>query len=171
MSEPTHEAVDRACGLAPRIAASADEIEQRCRRPDALVGALHKTPRGYQRALRESVVTQSRVARTQAQLDSARVYLLSSLREIWRDVGRSGALGLDQRVTIRLAASYAIQQAREVADFAYHAAGGTALFTSNAFERRFRDIPTVAQQLQGRDDHYENVGKFLVGLEPDTTFL
>ena len=127
--------------------------------------------RGYQRALRESVVTQSRVARTQAQLDSARVYLLSSLREIWRDVGRSGALGLGQSVTIRLAASYAIQQAREVADFAYHAAGGTALFTSNAFERRFRDIPTVAQQLQGRDDHYENVGKFLVGLEPDTTFL
>jgi hypothetical protein len=149
MSEPTHEAVDRACGLAPRIAASADEIEQRCRRPDALVGALHKTARGYQRALRESVVTQSRAARAQAQLDSARVYLLSSLREIWRDVGRSGALGLDQGVTIRLAAA----------------------FTSNAFERRFRDIHTVAQQLHGRDDHYENAPKFLVGLEPDTTFL
>jgi alkylation response protein AidB-like acyl-CoA dehydrogenase len=138
---------------------------------DFLALARDKTPRGYQRALRESAVTQSRVARAQAQLDSARVYLLSSLREIWRDVGRRGALGLDQRVTIRLAASYAIQQSREVADFAYHAAGGTAVFTSNAFERRFRDIHTVAQQLQGRDDHYENVGKFLVGLEPDTTFL
>jgi alkylation response protein AidB-like acyl-CoA dehydrogenase len=133
--------------------------------------ARDKTPRGYARTLRESAVTQSRVARAQAQLDSARVYLLSSLREIWREVGRSGALGLDQRVTIRLAASYAIQQAREVADFAYHAAGGSAVFTSNAFERRFRDIHTVAQQLQGRDDHYENVGRFLLGLEPDTTFL
>jgi hypothetical protein len=30
---------------------------------------------------------------------------------------------------------------------------------------------TVAQQLQGRDDHYENAGKFLLGLEPDTTWL
>jgi hypothetical protein len=47
----------------------------------------------------------------------------------------------------------------------------TAVFTSNAFERRFRDIHTVAQQLQGRDDHFENVGRFLLVLEPDTTFL
>ena len=29
----------------------------------------------------------------------------------------------------------------------------------------------MSQQLQGRDDHFEAVGKFLLGLEPDTTFL
>jgi indole-3-acetate monooxygenase len=138
---------------------------------DFLALARDKTPRGYSQTLRQSAVTQSRVAQARAQLDAARVYLLSTLEEIWREVGRRGVLELDQRVTIRLAASYAIQQAREVADFAYHAAGGTAVFTSNAFERRLRDIHTVAQQLQGRDDHYETVGKFLLGLEPDTTFL
>ena len=138
---------------------------------DFLTLARDKTPRGYGRTLRESAVTQSRVARAHAQLDSARVYLLSTLDRVWRDVGERGALGLDQRVAIRLAASFAIQQAREVADFAYHASGGTAVFTANAFERRFRDIHTVAQQLQGRDDHYETVGKFLLGLEPDTTWL
>jgi hypothetical protein len=97
--------------------------------------------------------------------------LLSTLEEVWQAVGRTGALGLDQRVRIRLAASYAIAQARQAADFAYHAAGGTAVFTSQAFERRFRDIHTVAQQLQGRDDHFENVGRFLLDLPPDTTFL
>jgi alkylation response protein AidB-like acyl-CoA dehydrogenase len=138
---------------------------------DFLTLARDKTPRGYGRTLRESAVTQSRVGRAHAQLDSARVYLLSTLDQVWRDVGERGALGLDQRVAIRLAASFAIQQAREVADFAYHASGGTAVFTANAFERRFRDIHTVAQQLQGRDDHYETVGKFLLGLEPDTTWL
>jgi alkylation response protein AidB-like acyl-CoA dehydrogenase len=138
---------------------------------DFVALASDKTPRGYSRALRESAVTQSRVAQAEAQLGAARVYLLSSLQEIWAAVGRSGVLGLDQRVAIRLAASHAIQQAREVADFAYHGAGGTAVFTSNAFERRFRDIHTVSQQLQGRDDHFENVGKFLLGLPPDTTFL
>jgi alkylation response protein AidB-like acyl-CoA dehydrogenase len=138
---------------------------------DFLALARDKTPRGYSRALRESGVTQSRVAQAQAQLGAARAYLLASLQEIWSAVGRRGTLELDQRVTIRLAASHAIQQAREVADFAYHAAGGTAVFTTNAFERRFRDIHTVSQQLQGRDDHFETVGKFLLGLEPDTTFL
>ena len=138
---------------------------------DFLALARDKTPRGYSRTLRDSGVTQSRVAQAQAQLGAARAYLLASLQEIWSAVGRRGTLELDQRVTIRLAASHAIQQAREVADFAYHAAGGTAVFTTNAFERRFRDIHTVSQQLQGRDDHFETVGKFLLGLEPDTTFL
>jgi alkylation response protein AidB-like acyl-CoA dehydrogenase len=138
---------------------------------DFLALARDKTPRGYTRALRESAVTQSRVAHAEAQLGAARVYLLATLDEIWRDVGRSGALGLDQRVKIRLAASHAIAQAREVADFAYHAAGATAIFASQAFERRFRDIHAVAQQLQGRDDHFENVGKFLFELPLDTTFL
>jgi alkylation response protein AidB-like acyl-CoA dehydrogenase len=116
-------------------------------------------------------VTQSQVAQAEAKLGAARIYLLSSLSEIWSAVGRTGALGLEQRVAIRLAASHAIRQAREVADFAYHAAGGTAVFSGHAFERRFRDIHTVCQQLQGRDDHFETVGKFLLGLEPDTTFL
>jgi alkylation response protein AidB-like acyl-CoA dehydrogenase len=138
---------------------------------DLLALARDKTPRGYSRTLRESAVTQAQVAQAEARLGAARVYLLSSLEEIWRDVGRAGALDLDQRVAIRLAASHAIQQARAVADFAYHAAGGTAVFASQAFERRFRDIHTVSQQLQGRDDHFETVGKHLLGLQTDTTFL
>jgi alkylation response protein AidB-like acyl-CoA dehydrogenase len=138
---------------------------------DFVALATDKTPRGYSRALRESAVTQARVAQTEAQLGSARAYLLAALEEIWAAVGRTGELGLDQRVAIRLAASHAIAQARAVADFAYHAAGGTAIFAANAFERRFRDIHTVAQQLQGRDDHFESVGKFLLGLPLDTTFL
>jgi alkylation response protein AidB-like acyl-CoA dehydrogenase len=138
---------------------------------DFVALATDKTPRGYSRPLRESAVTQAQVAQAEAKLGAARVYLLSSLREIWSAVGRTGVLTLDRRVAIRLAASHAIRQAREVADVAYHAAGGTAVFTSHAFERRFRDIHTVAQQLQGRDDHFETVGKFLLGLEPDTTFL
>jgi hypothetical protein len=32
-------------------------------------------------------------------------------------------------------------------------------------------VHTAAQQLQGRDVHYETVGRFLLGLEPDTAFL
>ncbi|HEX9819445.1 MAG TPA: acyl-CoA dehydrogenase family protein [Methylomirabilota bacterium] len=138
---------------------------------DLVALARDKTPRGYSSALRESPVTQSQVAQNDARLSAARVYLLSSLEEIWRAVGRDGTLGLDQRVAIRLAASHALREAREVVDFAYHAAGGTAVFASHAFERRFRDAHTISQQLQGRDDHFETVGKFLLGLDPNTTFL
>jgi len=58
-----------------------------------------------------------------------------------------------------------------VVDIAYHAAGSTAIFTNAPFERRFRDVHAVAQQIQGRREHYETVGKFFLGLEPDTQWL
>ena len=42
---------------------------------------------------------------------------------------------------------------------------------ASAFDRGFRDIHAVTQQLQGRQAHFETVGQFLLGHEPDTTFL
>jgi hypothetical protein len=53
----------------------------------------------------------------------------------------------------------------------YQAAGATAIFNENSFERRFRDIHSVAQQLQGRQQHFETVGQHLMGLEADTGWL
>ncbi len=139
---------------------------------DAFVAlATDKTPRGFKSTLRENAVIQSEVAQAEARLASARLFLTHSLAEIWRDVVRSNRLTVAQRMRIRLAATYAIGQATSVVDTAYHAAGATAIFASNPFERRFRDIHTVAQQLQGRASHFETVGQFLLGLEPDLQFL
>ena len=86
-------------------------------------------------------------------------------------MGSSGVLTLDQRVLIRLASTYAIHQAKGVADMTHHAGGATSIFTESAFDRGFRDMHAVTQQLQGRLSHFETVGRFLFGLEPDTTFL
>jgi alkylation response protein AidB-like acyl-CoA dehydrogenase len=100
------------------------------------------------------------------------VFLLDALTRIWSDVRRSASdLDLEQRVQIRLASTYSIHQARQVVDTVHHAAGSTAVFTSSAFERRFRDMHTVTQQLQGRQAHFETVGRYLLGLPPDQTFL
>jgi alkylation response protein AidB-like acyl-CoA dehydrogenase len=137
---------------------------------DAFVAlARAKTPRGLRAPLRESPVVQSELARTEARLEAARALLLGSLEAVWREVVRTGALELADRVRIRMAATHAITEATAAVDFAYHAAGATAIFESQAFERRFRDAHTVAQQVQGRQTHFETVGRFLLGLEPDTT--
>ena len=45
--------------------------------------------------------------------------------------------------------------------------GSTVIFQRLPFERRFRDMHTITQQLQGRQSLYENVGQVLLGLEPD----
>lgn len=139
---------------------------------DALVDlARHKMPRGMARALRASAVVQSQVAQAEAQLSAARLYLHATLDAIWAAVGRTSAITLEQRVQIRLASTFAIHQAKLVVDAMYHAAGASAIFTSGPFDRRFRDLHAVTQQLQGRQAHFETVGQFLLGLEPDTAFL
>jgi len=129
--------------------------------------ARDKIPRGAKRTLRDNNVVQAQVSQSEARLCAARAFLLGSLEEIWREVGRSGRLTMDHNTTIRLASTWAIHQARDVVDMAYHAAGATAIFESNPFERRFRDIHTVIQQYQGRQAHFETVGQALLGIEPE----
>jgi alkylation response protein AidB-like acyl-CoA dehydrogenase len=133
--------------------------------------ARDKIPRGAKRTLRDNNVVQSQVAQSEARLKAARSFLLGSLEEIWRDVAQSGRLTLDHNTTIRLASTWAIHQARAVVDTAYHAAGATAIFESNPFERRFRDVHTVLQQYQGRQAHFETVGQVLLGLQPEGTMF
>jgi len=127
--------------------------------------ARDKVPFRGQRTLRDNNVIQSQVAQAEARLRSARAFLYQSLEEITEEVARSGALTLDQRMTIRLASTFAIHQSMNIVDTAYHAAGSNAIFEENPFERRFRDIHTVSQQLQGRQEHFETVGQYLLGLQ------
>ena len=135
----------------------------------ALAG--EKTAHRARRTLRESPVVQSQVALGDARLRAARSHLLATLTEIGESARTAGAVTLEQRVRIRQAASYASREGREVGTLVFHGAGAQAIFTSGPWERRLRDLHTVSQQLQGRDDHFEAVGRFLLGLAPDSPFI
>ena len=69
-----------------------------------------------------------------------------------------------------MAATFAIHEAKTVADAAWEIAGANAIFASGPFERRLRDIHTMMQQVQGRKSHLQDVGAFLLGLPPNLTF-
>jgi indole-3-acetate monooxygenase len=133
--------------------------------------ARDKIPRGAKRTLRDNNVIQAQVAQSEARIGAARAFLFGALEDIWREAGRTGRLSLDHNATIRLASTWAIHQAREAVDTLYHAAGATAIFEENPFERRFRDIHTVVQQYQGRQVHFETVGQVLLGLGPESTMF
>ena len=133
--------------------------------------ARDKIPRGAQKTMRNNNVTQSEVARAEARLSSARGWLLQSLAEITEAVAQRGHVTLDERMRVRLASTFAIHTSVEIVDMLYQAAGATAIFNENPFERRFRDIHSVAQQLQGRQQHFETVGQYLLGLDADTSWL
>jgi indole-3-acetate monooxygenase len=133
--------------------------------------ARGKIPRGAKRTLRDSNVVQAQVAQSEARLGSARAFLVGALEEIWHDIGETHRLTIEHNATIRLASTWAIHRAKEVVDTLYHAAGATAIFEENPFERRFRDIHTVIQQYQGRQAHFESVGQVLLGIEPESTMF
>ena len=74
-----------------------------------------------------------------------------------------------QRVRLRMASIHASQQARQVAETSYLAAGATAVFESNPFERRFRDMHAVSQQAQAQFAIYEVIGRHFLGLPLETS--
>ena len=114
------------------------------------------------KAMRENHAVQGLIGRTEGNWRAARAYLYGSAAEAWRDLTRTGKLSEDHRAALRLASTWTIHQAASVVDAAYHLAGATAVFKANKFERRFRDMHAIAQQIQARDAHYEDVGRMIL---------
>jgi len=132
--------------------------------------AVEKTPRGLQR-LADSPVVQADVARQEACLGAARAWLVEILKDVWASADDVAPIDLDARVRVRLGCAHAISSAIEVADTVYKAAGTSAIFPGTPFERRFRDIHTLSQQIQCRDAHFEAVGRVMFNGDPDELFL
>jgi indole-3-acetate monooxygenase len=131
---------------------------------DAFVDlAKAKTPYGLKYLLRDNAVIQSQIGVAQSQLAAARVFLHHALDEMWSGA-EARAVTLEQRVQLRMASCNASLVAKQVVDTAYHAAGATAIFESNPFERRFRDVHTVSQQVQAHAAVFEAVGQYYLGL-------
>ena len=131
-----------------------------------------KVPRGQRGPIRDNAVVQLGAAEAEARLSSARTWLLHCVRDVWDSVRQpQGELTLEHRMSLRLATTFTIHQARHAVDFTWQAAGATAIFESAPLERRFRDIHTLTQQVQGRVAHLETVGAWLLGSEPDLTFV
>jgi alkylation response protein AidB-like acyl-CoA dehydrogenase len=121
---------------------------------------------GFSHVLRDSAVIQSGFAEVSGRLNASRAFLLAILRELWDVSAAVGSFTLDQRAQLRLAITGAMDDSRRAVDFAYHAAGATAIFKGSAFERRFRDMHTVTQQGQAHLSNYEAAGAALFGIEP-----
>ncbi len=131
--------------------------------------AVRKTPRNLMR-LADNAVVQSNVAQMEARLGAARAYLVETLSGIWA-ADEAWVIDVPSRARVRLGCAFAIQTAEAVADYAYKAAGTDAIFLGTTFERRFRDIHTLSQQIQSRAAHFESVGQIMLGIEPPGAFL
>jgi indole-3-acetate monooxygenase len=122
-------------------------------------------------SLRDNHAVQHIVSHSDAAWKAARAGLHKAVDDAWQDVERTGALSLQHRMEIRQAATYAIHVSRDMAHAVFHEAGSTAIFTKHPFERRLRDVNSVSQQLQGRRTHFETVGLYRLGGEPNLRWI
>jgi indole-3-acetate monooxygenase len=107
----------------------------------------------------------------EARVRAARAYLHATLDEIWDKVEATRELSIEERAKLKLATTYVINQGVDIVTEAYRAAGQTAIFPTNPFERHLRDALTASQQLQGRPSNFITIGRVMLGLPPDTNLL
>ena len=116
----------------------------------------------------DSAVVQADIARAEAKIGAARAYLLETLADIYARADDREPIGVGDRARLRLATTNALHMSVEVCDMVHKAAGVDAIFRGKGpFERRFRDIHTVSQQIQARGAHYETIGQVLLGMPPE----
>jgi alkylation response protein AidB-like acyl-CoA dehydrogenase len=126
-------------------------------------------PRGT--LLRDDVFVQSAIARAEAALGSARAYLFEALGELWATVAAGREPALDLRARFRLATIHAYRSSRDAVQLMYEAGGGSALYASSPLDRQWRDITTVTQHALVNARGYGEVGRALLGLDPDSLLL
>ena len=93
------------------------------------------------------------------------------VRDTFDEVERSVAAGHDvtprQRADMRIAATYATEACREVAQWAHLAAGTSAIRNGNRLERAFRDVYTGTQHAFINEKTYLDAAQVLLGLVED----
>jgi alkylation response protein AidB-like acyl-CoA dehydrogenase len=121
--------------------------------------------------LREQPLAQFTVGQAEAALRSGRAFLMEAVSDIWNEATSTGAVTLERRVALRLAATHAIRLAAQLVENIYSACGATAAFEGNLIQRHFQDIHVITQHVQGRLAHYELVGRHWLGLPIDESRL
>ena len=115
-------------------------------------------------ALRERLTVQERVAKAEAAVRAARAFFYEMVDEVWGTVVQGAPLTARQLALFRLANMHAVAAGAQAVDLVYHAAGTSAIFTTNPLERFFRDIHVATQHRCASPEELYQAGRVLLGL-------
>jgi alkylation response protein AidB-like acyl-CoA dehydrogenase len=137
---------------------------------DLLELAGGKVSFGGRRTLAEKSSTQAVLGQGEASLRAARALFYSAIDEAW-EAAKVGAVSVELRAGLRLAATHAARTGADVTRAMYDLGGGTAIYDESPLQRRFRDASTVTAHIQVSPGTWETTGKLLLGLPADVTQL
>jgi alkylation response protein AidB-like acyl-CoA dehydrogenase len=125
---------------------------------------------GNQR-LRDELLVQRAVAQAEATLASARSYLVETTGRLWATVCAGDPPTLAERAAFRLAGIHAFRASKSAVAGMYEAAGGTALYRKSPLDRLWRDISTISQHAFANEKGYAEVGRAMLGLDPQSLLI
>jgi indole-3-acetate monooxygenase len=128
-----------------------------------LAGA--KVPRGRPGLLRDRDHVQESVARAEALLGAGQAYRAVALRDLWETIESGQVSTLQQRARCRLAASFAVDSARQAMDLMYRAGGTTSSQRTHQLARCWRDLHVVAQAASVSPEWYPLVGRTFLDVD------
>lgn len=133
--------------------------------------ASARVPQASAKPLSARATVQDAVARAQAQIESARCYLLATVESGWQAAQQPGELPVALRRDLRLAASHAVHTAAEVVQRLYTLAGGSAVFAASPLQRALRNVQVATQHMMVADTSFELAGRLLLGVPTPTQQL
>ena len=134
---------------------------------DELVALGSKVPDGSRRTLAERPVVQAELAQAEANVRSARAFLVETVAACWASA-EQGAITDEQRRLLRLAANNAVERCAAAVDLCYRAGGGSAVHRSNPLQRLLRDVHVATQHAMTAPRMLEPLGRMRFGLPTST---
>jgi alkylation response protein AidB-like acyl-CoA dehydrogenase len=133
--------------------------------------AATKVRMGDMSALANRTTFQQGLAHHKAMWRAARLLVLDAYEAAEREVAEGRELTPRLRADMRVAAVYATNAAREVAEWAHLAAGTTAIREGSRLERAFRDLYTGTQHAFINEKVAGEAAQVWLGLVPDHRHL
>jgi alkylation response protein AidB-like acyl-CoA dehydrogenase len=130
----------------------------------ALAGT--KTAAWERRPLSQQARVQIAVAEAEVALRSARALLFETVESAWEVASALKPPSTALRRDLRLAAANVAWQAVKAVELVYHAAGGSAVHSSNPLQRCFRDVNVVTQHIMVNSAMYETTGRLFLNEGP-----
>jgi alkylation response protein AidB-like acyl-CoA dehydrogenase len=129
-----------------------------------LAGA--KVPRGRTTLLREQTLVQDALARADAVLSAGQAFRERVIGHVWRRVLDGQPTSVQDHARCKLAATYAVDCARQAMDLVYRAGGTTSSRRSHPLARCWRDLHVVAQAASIAPEWYALAGQAMLDLDP-----
>jgi alkylation response protein AidB-like acyl-CoA dehydrogenase len=148
--------------LAIGIAAVASGNARAALKEFAALASTKRTPTG--RTLNDRGTVQSAYAEAYARLEAARAFLFSEIDAAWMQAQTNPSITLEQRASLRLAATHMTRTAADVVRTVQDLAGGASVFVADSLHRRLADAQTMTAHIMTAPATYELTGRALLGV-------